>query len=252
MVPSSSSSLNAQVIEKELKKTLPDDADRVFLLRKDHVGLISILWKTFGIMQQHGKDNEFAVCFSCKKIYTFKKTTGTSTMNDHKCLKGERLESGAMILFATKGVPIIHDKKKMTLAAANFCAIDLRPFESIAGQGLKGLIQTTLDIGVASNKRLMVDDLLCQPITARRNVETCATKGRAIVAKRLQEHIDTDVFMASTLDLWTDNIKKVAYISVTAHYIDEEFFLFDRTLHVKPLRNESHTDVMVWMNSKKL
>ena len=45
MVPFSSSLLNAQVIGKELKKTLPNDVDRVFSLRKNHAGLISTLWK---------------------------------------------------------------------------------------------------------------------------------------------------------------------------------------------------------------
>lgn len=137
MVPSSSSSLNAQVIEKELKKTLLNDAERVFSLRKNNAGLNATLWKKIGIVQQHGKDCEYAMCFSCKKLYMFKKTTGTNTMNDHKCFKGERLESGAMNVFATKGVPITHDKKKMTLVAANFCTINLRSFESIAGHGLK-------------------------------------------------------------------------------------------------------------------
>ena len=245
MVASSSTSLNAQVIEKELKNTSANDADCVFSVRKNHVGLNIALWNKFGIVQQHGKDCGYASCLSCKKVYTFKKTTGTSTMGDHKCPKVERSGSGAMNLFATKGVPTAHDKKTMTLAAANFCAIDLRPFESIAGHGLKGLVQTALNIGVASSKRIMVDDLLCNPSTARRNIESRAMAGRAIVAKRLQEHIATDVSMASTLDLWTDSIKKVAYISVTAHYIDEEFTLFDRTLHVKPVRDESHTAVMV-------
>ena len=91
----------------------------------------------------------------------------------------------------------------------------------------------------------MVYDMLCQPITARRNIETRATVGHAIVAKHLQEHITTNVSIASTLDLWMDSIKNVAYISVMAYYIDKEFALFDRTLHVKPVHDESHTAVMV-------
>ena len=206
MVASSSSSLNAQLIEKELKKTSPDGVDSVFSLRKNHAGLNFALWKKFGIVQQHGKDCEYAACFNCKKVHTFKKTTGTSTMGDHKCSKDERPGSGLMNVFATKGVPTVHDKKTMAIAAANFCAIDIRPFESLAGHGLKGLLQTTLNISVASNKRLMVDYLLCNPKTARRNIETRATAGRAIVAKRLQKHIASNVSMASTIDLWTDNI----------------------------------------------
>ena len=32
---------------------------------------------------------------------------------------------------------------------------------------------------------------------------------------------------------------------VTAHYIDEEFAMFDRTLYVKPVRDESYIAVMV-------
>ena len=88
-------------------------------------------------------------------------------MSDHKCFKAERLESGTMNVFATKGVPTTHGKKTMTLPAANFCAIDLRTFESIAGHSLKKLVQTTLGIGVVSNKRLMVNDLLCQPIIVK-------------------------------------------------------------------------------------
>ena len=245
MVASSSNSLNAQVIEKELRKTSPNDADCAFSVRKNHAGLNFALWKNFGIVQQHGKDCKYAACFNCKKVYTFKRTTGTNTMDDHKCPKVESSGSGAMNVFVTKGVPTAQDKKTMTIATANLCAIDLRPFESIVGHGLKGLLQTTLNIGVASSKRLMIDDLLCQPFTARRNIEICATEGRAIVAKRLRELIATDVSMASTIDLWTDNVKKVAYISVTVHYIDEEFVLFDRTLHVKPVRDESHTVGMV-------
>lgn len=38
-----------------------------------------------------------------------------------------------MSVFATNGVANTTDKKKVTLAAANFYAIDLRPFESVAG-----------------------------------------------------------------------------------------------------------------------
>ena len=45
MVASSFSSLNAQVIEKELKKTLPKYADCAFSVRKNHVDLNFSLWK---------------------------------------------------------------------------------------------------------------------------------------------------------------------------------------------------------------
>ena len=45
MMSSSSSLLNVQVIQKELKKTLPNDVNRIFSLRDNHVGMNSTLWK---------------------------------------------------------------------------------------------------------------------------------------------------------------------------------------------------------------
>lgn len=102
----------------------------MFSLRKNH-GQNQALWKRFGIMQQRGKDCQFTACFSCKKVCTFKKTTSTSTIAKHKC--PEEPQSGTMSVFATNGVANTTDKKKVTLAAANFYAIDLRPFESVAG-----------------------------------------------------------------------------------------------------------------------
>lgn len=206
---------------------MPNDIDSVFLMRKNRVDLNSTLQTNFGIVQQHGKDCEYEACFSCNKIYTFKKTMGINTMNNHKCIQFESRDSQAMSLFATKCISTTHENKKMRLAIANFCAIDLRSFEYLARHGLKELLQTTLDIGVASNKRLMVDALLFQPVTAKRNIETRAMKGRDIVAKTFKKHIDTDVFMTRIIDLWTENIKNVTNIYVTEHHIDEEFALFD-------------------------
>lgn len=65
------------------------------------------------------------------------------------------------------------------------------------------------------------------------------------MTKITAKHLGTGVFIAITLDLWTDDVKKVSFLSVTVHYIDEEFVLFDRTLHVKPVHDANHTAIMV-------
>ena len=51
--------------------------------------------------------------------------------------------------------------------------------------------------------------------------------------------------MSCTLDLWTDTVKNVSYISITIHYIDEDFVVHDRTLRVKTIRDASHTAITV-------
>lgn len=139
----------------------------------------------------------------------------------------------------------------MTLAATNFYTIDFWAFESLAEQELKGLFQWTVDIDVTSNKWIMIDDLLCQPITVKCNIKARAMKQRDIMAKHLIKHIDTAIFMANIIDLWTNNIRKLTYIYFTTHYINEEFALFDQRLHVKPIRDETHITVKKVMNKFK-
>ena len=53
-----------------------------------------------------------------------------------------------MNLIATAGIARPEDKKKLTVAAANFCASGMQPFKAVACVGLKNLLQTALDIGV--------------------------------------------------------------------------------------------------------
>ena len=77
------------------------------------------------------------------------------------------------------------------------------------------------------------------------NVETRAAAGRQILKEILEKHLATGEGICCTLDLWTHSVRKNSYMSITAHYIDQYFELHDRTLHVKPVRDASHTAVMV-------
>jgi hypothetical protein len=87
--------------------------------------------------------------------------------------------------------------------------------------------------------------LLATPSTICLNVETRAAAGRHNLRGIPEKHLATGEDMCCTLDLWTDSVRKNSYTSITAHYIDEYFELHDCTLHVKPVRNASHTAIVV-------
>ena len=138
-------------------------------------------------------------------------------------------------------------KQKLTTAIADFCAVDMRPLATVGGSGLKAMMQTALDIAVANPScgRLLVDDFLATPKTIRLNVETRTAAGRKVLQGVLEKHLATGEGNCCTLDLWTDSIRKHSYMSITVHYVDQNFELHDRTLHVKPVRDARHTAVMV-------
>ncbi len=133
----------------------------------------------------------------------------------------------------------------MTVAMANYCATDMRPFESLNGLGLKALIQTALDIGSNNTGRVTIDELLANPTMVSRNVDSHARNSCEKLTLVFKKHFDLGLNVACTLDLWTDAVKKNSYMSITIHYIDEMFNLYARTLHVKPVEEASHTAEMV-------
>lgn len=51
--------------------------------------------------------------------------------------------------------------------------------------------------------------------------------------------------VASTIDLWTDNVNKNSFLSVTAHYIDEEFSLKHHTLCVTYIEGKHTTQNVI-------
>ncbi|KAI2501707.1 hypothetical protein MHU86_12775 [Fragilaria crotonensis] len=154
-----------------------------------------------------------------------------------------------MDLYFRKGKVSRADKQKLTTAIADFCAVDIHLFAVVAGSGFKAMIRTALDIAVAnlSSGQLLVKELLATPKTIRLNVETRAAAGCHILRGSLEKHLATGEGMCCTLDLWTDSIRtKNFYMSITAHYyVDEHFERHDRTIHVKPVRDASHTAIVV-------
>jgi hypothetical protein len=133
----------------------------------------------------------------------------------------------------------------MTAAAVDYCAIDMRPFESLSGLGLKAFIQMALDIGSSSTGRVTIDELLANPTIVCLNVDSRAWNGHEKLTFVLKKHFDLGLNVACTLDLWTDAVKKNSYMSITIHYIDEMFILYARMLYVKPIEEASHTTEMV-------
>ena len=216
------------------------------------------IWRRFGVvvLAVDGEKLDYAACNACLKVYTFKPGTGTSSMIRHACapqIDTNHRGRGIMNVHFRKGILCRADKQRLTTSIADFCALDMRPFAVITGSGFKAMIQTTLDIAVAnsSSGRLLVKELLATPKTIRLNVETRAAAGRQILQGVLEKHLATGEGMCCTLDLWTDSFRKNSYMSITAHYVDEHFDLHDRTLHVKPVRDASHTASMVLVEFKE-
>jgi len=216
-----------------------------YVIRNNGPSKKSGVWEAFGIVYDRSNVKlDYATCKPCNKVSTFKTSTGTATISKHKCLVPTSEVAAAKVFFK-KHIVTKQEKETMTVAAIDYCAIDMRPFESLSGLGLKALILTALDIGSNNTGQVTIDELLANPTTVSRIVDSCAQNGREKFTLVLKKHFDLGLNMACILDLWTDAVKKNSYMSITIHYIDEMFNLYARTLHVKPVEKASHTAKMV-------
>ncbi|OAE21195.1 hypothetical protein AXG93_4012s1260 [Marchantia polymorpha subsp. ruderalis] len=119
------------------------------------------------------------------------------------------------------------------------------------GEGFQSLLQTVLDIGVASKNPIRIKDLLSDEVTVKRAaVKTYQTIRQVLIAE-LQAHFQDKMYAGCTLDIWTEPLTSIAYMSVTMHYIDVDFKHNARTLQVDQFPEVSHTAVAILKTFKQ-
>lgn len=214
-------------------------------------------------------DNEtklahFVVCRepTCSTVYQYCGRYGTNAMNRHSCEKtlARKSKTAAAAFKNSDAVkdtqdirkmmrsskkPSQAEKQLMTKALTMWCATDLRPFEIVAGTGFHNVLQVVADIQARSKHKVFVEDLICHPTTIARNLIGMADEKRQILESALKKLAEQNIWRGFTTDLWTDDINKVAYISISVHYISADWKTQARTLCVKPFGDVQHTAINV-------
>ena len=121
------------------------------------------------------------------------------------------------------------DKNAVTAACVKFICHDIRPFNSVSGEGFQGLVQVLLDMQHRSSEPLSASDLLPHPTTVSRAVHDRAVTVRGQLQVSLNDALSRGR-VSFTSDIWTDDYKKISYLSITAHWISTEWELESRVL----------------------
>lgn len=251
--------MNAQEMKKMLQKSLleaPIPEHVVSSWPSKERPSTKDLWDKFGpvVRISDGKRVEvkesesikitFVGCKSCGQPYSWTPTRGTHTLRMHKCPKKKiaKNSSFSIVQWSRPHIqPSAAQKQFVVKSCAAMCAVDIRPFAIVSGDGFKALLQTVLDIGVSSKNPIRIEDLLSDQVTVKRAaVRTYETTRRVLVAK-LQAHFKDRMDAGCTLDIWTEPLTSVAYLSVTMHYIDVDFNHHSRTLQLDKFPDVSHT-----------
>ncbi|XP_063235837.1 zinc finger BED domain-containing protein 4-like [Bacillus rossius redtenbacheri] len=196
-------------------------------------------------------DHQTARCKCCKKIY---KTPSSSTSSlirhldvhfhlkrqyeDKKKDKKSKCVGQPSIIqsFEAKTM-LLHDSsrsKTITSKIAHMLALDYQPFSIVNDRGFRELINF-LEPRYSIPSRKHFSKTVVPKLYAD-------TRGK--VAESLQCELQTAQSFSWTLDIWTSRAQ-VPFISLTAHYLNAEFCLQNRTLDCSHFPGE-HTGAAIY------
>ncbi|ROL29787.1 Transposable element Hobo transposase [Anabarilius grahami] len=130
-------------------------------------------------------------------------------------------------------------KSLITDKCMNFCCMDIRSFETVAGNGFTQLAQELINVG-AAHGHLSATILLPDSTTISRKYKELATAKRGDVVEEIKGVMSL-IKVGMTTDMWTDDHRKIRYMSITCHYVTPQYDMKSRVLTTTIFPNEAKT-----------
>lgn len=204
-------------------------------------------WAVFQIVTTlNDEPTGYAQCTICKAVLSYdSKKTGSSHLQRHfergGCNGSEPTSSSKQMSvsdFLAKPTPS-KVKSLITDKCVNFCCMDIRSFETVAGNGFIQLAQELINVG-ATHGRLSATSLLPDPTTISRKCKELATAKRGDVIEEIKGVMSL-INVGMTTDMWTDDHRKISYMSITCHYVTPQYDMKSRVLTTTSFPNEAKT-----------
>lgn len=115
------------------------------------------------------------------------------------------------------------DRRNVLESFIDFVTLDLRPYNSVNGNGMVRLLQTFMKLGSIYGclDREAIQRILPSVPTISRNIESMANQKKGALRDELKTILLNGQTIAITLDLWQDKYKRISYLGMTSHYCIE-------------------------------
>ena len=200
----------------------------------------SAVWKHFVLISVDGSKVPFVKCNNCHTVLKWLWKDDTKSLNGHHATCSAQASATARITdmpgFAAGGTKLqVRVKSAMANDIVSLCATDIRPWSIVDGAGFKNVVQKLIALG-AQYGNIKADDVLPCATTVLRHLKTVVAARKADLMQKLL----TAENFGITTDGWTHTTTNHQYITITAHYIDNEWNLHSNTLATR-LAHDKHT-----------
>ena len=166
----------------------------------------------------------YVQCRKCAKVLTYdKRKVGTSCQS---ATPSGTTPIGRFLKSASVPLAV---KQEITVKCADFACRDLRPFETVAGDGFVALAQAFTSVGVKYGK-VSAKDVIPHPTTVSRRVTDVTAKVRQETVIPEIRNCFNKCGGGITTDMWTESYRQLSHITVTVHYITEEWKVMERVV----------------------
>jgi hypothetical protein len=204
---------NSDIIDKKvIEKLITEKSQRLKLVP---IKGRSDIWNKFDRIFVDEKISAFVKCKSCIICYKYETNYSTSTLMKHKCSNDldDRTQSN-LEKFVTKTV-LAHLKKSVAEAAALCCAIDMRPFNLINGEGFQYLAKSLIKVGAECGKNVKISDVIPSRFTVSRNVDI----NYKLIFEKVKNELSKIDYFGATADHWVHDALKINYFTFTLQYL---------------------------------
>lgn len=209
------------------------------------------LWQHFqaitAVIDGDRRTLPYVQCSKCLHLLSYdSKRGGTSHLWRHAdlCAAPASATPSVTSFFKHMSVPLAA-KQKISDKCVEFVCKDIRPFEVVSGEGFIRLAESLIMVGVKYGQ-VPATDVLPHPTTVSRQVSLKAADLKAnVVIPDIKSCLNVHVG-AVTTDIWTDQYTNNSYITATAHDINDDWKLVNRTLATSEFDSElTHTGVNI-------
>ena len=252
---------NCKFKKEDVEKLLAINSKRISY--KEKVNPKSNVWMSFKLIYIDDKFVGFVRCNECLNMYTWESGGSTKSMLRHDCDKTTQsvkirpqTSSGkgksndiSITKYLKKTIPqaAIH---QLNIDIAGGLCKDIRPLHSVEGDGFKHYAQALLDFGAKYGSHPIEDIIQHRTTLKRYRVPEICDQSRKDLKNELKEASTNPIF-AFTSDMWTDKYKHRKFLSLSIHWISDDWNLKVKLLGLQELE-ESATSVNIGINCEKL
>ncbi len=229
--------------KNEVNKLIRAKSERVSLVKNDGQ---SNVWQSFLKVNIDGTYSHFVMCTDCHGAIKWNSKDGTSGLKAHMASCSKSTPQPTITTLLGRGSGQVNpaeskkrnvsadEKSKLTDLIVNMCGTDIRPFCIVEGVGFHTVATKLIEIGSAYGS-IDSSDVLPSGRTVSRHLRDVAEREREL----LRSQIIGITRFAVTTDMWTHTQTSSQYITVTLHYVNNEFKLESRILGTRNLEERT-------------